>query len=218
MKICLPYLLVFAVFLLACEKQNVQQSVITPDSSLTGLLTERAAAGEKDEGGKGEYKEDKACFDLVYPLGITMPDGSTLSGEEAVLWEAVKAWYDANPDSKDKPSLIYPIEIEWVGKEVVKTIENEKGLEEAFEYCKGDKDPEDCFEWVYPLTWLMPDGSTITIEEKEDWEALKSWYDANPNAEAKPELSYPVSIESKDGTIRTVQNDDEMENAKADCD
>jgi hypothetical protein len=32
----------------------------------------------------------------------------------------------------------------------------------------------------------MPDGSTLTINEKDDWDELKNWYEVNPDAEEKP--------------------------------
>ena len=43
-----------------------------------------------------------------------MPDGSTyeISGEEDNAgWEELKEWYDANPDSVERPELQYPVDI-----------------------------------------------------------------------------------------------------------
>ena len=59
-----------------------------------------------------------------------------------------------------------------------------------------DKGDWKCFDLVLPVTYVMPDGSTITVssDDEDDWVQLKAWYDANPNSEEKPALQYPVDI------------------------
>jgi hypothetical protein len=63
----------------------------------------------------------------------------------------------------------------------------------------------------------MPDGSTITVADREDWAELKAWYEANPDSEERPTLQYPVDITYRDGTTQTINNDEEMRIAKEDC-
>ncbi len=84
---------------------------------------------------------------------------------------------------------------------------------------EGDKDEkEDCFELLYPITYNMPDGSTITGNNEEEVEtALKAWYDAHSNSEEKPVLQYPVDAIFKDATTKTINNEEEMEAAKKSC-
>ena len=76
----------------------------------------------------------------------------------------------------------------------------------------GDKDKSDwgrdedkgdwkCFDLVLPVTYVMPDRSTITVENENDWDALKDWYEANPESEEKPELQFPVNVEFDDEII-----------------
>ena len=40
------------------------------------------------------------------------------------------------------------------------------------------KEDWECFELVYPVTFEMPDGSTLTVtsDDEEGWSNLKSWY------------------------------------------
>jgi len=60
----------------------------------------------------GKDKED--CFKLVFPATFVMPDGTEIGGEEAeTVYGEVKDWYNNNKDSKDYPTLIYPVEIEF---------------------------------------------------------------------------------------------------------
>jgi hypothetical protein len=70
---------------------------------------------------------------------------------------------------------------------------------------------------IHPVTYIMPDGTEIIIEKKEDRKLIKEWYEANPGVEEKPELQYPVDIKYKDGTIKTINNKEEMIQAKKDC-
>lgn len=84
------------------------------------------------------------------------------------------------------------------------------------EWIKEDKGI--CFELIYPVTYLMPDESSLVAEdEKSFWTAIKEWYEANPEVEEKPELQYPVDILYKDESTETIQNEEEMIAAKKDC-
>jgi hypothetical protein len=187
--------------------------------------------GEWSEANDRGAKTDWRCFDIVYPITIQMPDGSTLSidGEEDTDLEIVKNYYEEN-DTEEKPSMVFPITI-ITYEGVTKTISSEEEMSDAYRGCSGrdrerDWDRErDCFELVYPVTYVLPDGSTIEISDEEDeagWESLKSWYEANPESEERPSLQYPVDIvyeseESEDGETVTINSEDEMNVAKAEC-
>ena len=36
-----------------------------------------------------------------------------------------------------------------------------------------EKNDRQCFDLVYPVTFILPDGSSITVTDREDWEDLK---------------------------------------------
>lgn len=83
----------------------------------------------------------------------------------------------------------------------------------------GDgRDREECFEFVLPITFIMPDGSTITIETREDWELIRGWYEEHPDVREAPALQYPVEIIFEDGTTLTINNDEEMRRVYEACD
>jgi len=187
--------------------------------------------GDWSEGYDRDSKTDWRCFDIVYPITIQMPDGSTLSidGEEDTDLEIVKNYYEEN-DTEERPSMVFPITI-ITYEGVSKTISSEEDMSDAYRGCSGrdrerDWDRErECFKLVYPVTYVLPDGSTIEISSEEDeagWESLKSWYEANPNSEERPSLQYPVDIvyeseESEDGETVTINSEDEMIVAKIEC-
>ncbi len=110
----------------------------------------------KDWDGKDKEDKDKSnCFDLVYPISYIMPDGSTITGDEKEVETAIKAWYEANPDSAEKPVLNYPVDIVWEDG-ATETIENEEAMIDIKEGCEDD---ESICEW---------DGSKVA--DPEVWE------------------------------------------------
>ena len=182
-----------------------------------------------------DWDNDRECFELVYPVTYVLPDGSTIeiSEEDEAGWESLKSWYDENPESDERPSLQYPVDIifefEESDESEILTINNEEEMMAAKEECReiwGEEEWEkdECFELVYPVTYVLPDGSTIEISEEDEagWESLKSWYDENPESDERPSLQYPVDIifefeESDESEILTINNEEEMMEVKEEC-
>lgn len=74
-----------------------------------------------------------------------------------------------------------------------------------------------CLELVYPITYIMPDRSTITRDSEEKMNAaIKRWYGANPDATLRPVLQYPVNIKFK-GQPLTINNEQQMLRVKNAC-
>tara|TARA_B110000503_G_C7049535_1_gene371699 strand:- start:11 stop:880 length:870 start_codon:yes stop_codon:yes gene_type:complete len=74
-----------------------------------------------------------------------------------------------------------------------------------------------CFRFSFPITFFMPDNSTITLESREDWVLVRHWYRENPDANERPELIFPIDIILNDGTIQTLLNIDELRDVKRAC-
>ena len=73
---------------------------------------------------------------------------------------------------------------------------------------------------VYPITFTMPDGSTITLESEEGFSEMESWYEANDSYEQEPTFQYPIEIVLRDEegvTTLTINNDEELEEAEENC-
>ena len=82
-----------------------------------------------------------------------------------------------------------------------------------------DYDKWDCFDFVYPVTFIMSDGLNITVtsNDEEGWEELKNWFDENPNSEFEWNLQYPVDIVLEDESILTVNTIEEIFDIKENC-
>ncbi|WP_445749475.1 hypothetical protein [Polaribacter sp.] len=74
-----------------------------------------------------------------------------------------------------------------------------------------------CFEFVFPVDFIMPDDSAITLETKADWVLIREWYKANPGVKVRPELLFPVDIQLEDGTIQTLLDRSELMAVKDAC-
>ena len=179
--------------------------------------------GDKDKSDwdRDEDKGDWKCFDLVLPVTYVMPDRSTITVENENDWTAIRDWYEANPESEEKPELQFPVNVEFDDETI--TVNSAEELRELTQECWRDQSEErECFELVFPVTFIMPDGSTIAIETDDNagWQNVKDWYDANPDSEERPTLQFPVDItyETEDGdTTLTVNNDEEMQYVKRRC-
>ena len=150
---------------------------------------------------------------------FVMPDGSSITVEDESGYMAVRTWYGNNSDSKEKPTLQYPVNIIYLDGDT-QTINNEEEMGSAKADCRkwdDNKKDWDCFRLVYPITFIMPDGSAISMLDEENWMELKSWYEVNPNIEERPILEYPVEIIFRDGSNNTIYNHEEMATAKEDC-
>ncbi|MEL6846197.1 MAG: hypothetical protein AAFP02_23560, partial [Bacteroidota bacterium] len=69
-----------------------------------------------------------------------------------------------------------------------------------------------CFDFTYPVTLEMPDGSTQTANSDEELEAIfETWFEENgEDAETEPELIFPIDVillESGDTETLTSEED-----------
>ena len=80
------------------------------------------------------------------------------------------------------------------------------------------KEDWQCFDLVFPITFEMPDGSSITVgsDSEEEWQEIKSWYDDNPESEQKPVMQFPVVIFFDEESI-TIQNTEDLRTAYSGC-
>ena len=190
-------------------------------------LNGRELRSERDDRDR-DGRDRRECFEFVLPVTFIMPDGSTITIETREDWELIRLWYEEHPDVRERPALQYPVEIVFVENDAIVTINNDEELRAAYARCDDgdgrdrdgdDRDGGDCFDFVLPVTWIMPDGSTITIETEEDWDLIRLWYEEHRDVRERPALQYPVEIVFvENDAIVTINNDEEMRAAYALCD
>lgn len=203
--------LIFTGLLFSCQKEP---------SNKDGLLNESKIKSEMDRIDKNIRGGDKEpCFTMMYPVTFIMPDRSTITGNSREeLSAAIKSWYEANPRYTEKKHFMqFPVEINFKGKQM--TINNEREMQRIREACKGGKDRDEvpCIELIYPVTYILPDRSTVTGNNKEEINmALRRWYGEHPDAAKRHVLQYPVEIKFK-GKPKTINNQREMQRFREAC-
>jgi len=180
-----------------------------------------------DEDGEDERSE---CFELVLPVTYTMPDGSTITVEtdDESSWSSLRSWYESNPDAEDEPSLGYPVDIMY-GADSTVTINNQEEMENAYSSCRNEEnedrpegDGEDsCGALILPVTYIMPDGSIITVEDDSGYGLLREWAENNPESDGEPSIQYPFDVlyivEDQEVTVTINSNEEYMDSQTEYC-
>ncbi len=221
-RLCFLFVLAMAIFTSCSKDDEIGKEIKT-----TNTTTTPANPGSTDKNATQRVMntdEDSLCFAFVYPLTIDLPDnGFVLLNNEEGLISFIEQWERDNPDATDYPSLRFPIRVIVDG--ATQRIGSEDELVELVEYCfneweeneSDDEVEEFCFDFVYPITILFPEGNSLTVHDFETlFTAINDWYEANEDNNEDVTLAYPVEI-IMDGTRITLNNDEELEDAFDAC-
>jgi len=183
-----------------------------------------------DQSGDGDYDifnewEDFMCFDIQFPISVTMPDESQVSiGNEDELYEAVESYYEMSDEYDGLPEINFPFNIIFYfddenGNEIeeVVGVGSYEELEMYFEICEDGWDDDgwddedwyeiDCFDLVYPLTIVNPEGEVLTVDSENNLhEYIDQYYEnCNSNDCGDFNLYYPLTVEYYSETNDQVQ-------------
>ncbi|MEL6636154.1 MAG: hypothetical protein AAFW73_24045 [Bacteroidota bacterium] len=223
LKSAAQYSLVFALlsltFLTACNKaedtdsDDVEVQAYVDQALVT--VAESASAGAE------------GCYELVFPLTLTLPDGSSaeIASVEAAR-EFFRDWRANNPrDPDNRPELVFPIELISAEGEVI-SLDTQEALRELRAECgdrprrrrhRGNRECS-CFQLVFPLSIQFSDATTVSVADRSELRAaVREWKADNPDATERPELVFPLTIELEDGTTVTVVDREALQAAKEEC-
>ena len=172
------------------------------------------------------------CYELVFPVTVSFSDGSTVEVDSYItLKEAVKAWRKDNPRVRTRPTLAFPYEIINDEGEIISVtdinVQRSLRLECRKDFFENNGPhghnhrPKICFLPAFPFSVLIPDGTVITLNAKEDRKvlhnAIRTWKLNNPDATARPELIFPLDVLLEDGTTVTVASKEALRLLKESC-
>ena len=192
---------------------------------------------EDDDGDYDVFEEwgNYMCFDIQFPIQITMPDDSQVSvGDEDELYEAVDIYYEMSDEYDGLPEINFPINIVFYfenenGNEQQEVIEIEsyEELEMYFDECSEEDnngwDDEswfeiDCVDLVYPISIENPEGDIIYVESEYYLHEYIDQYYQNCNSDDCGDFSlvYPLTVEyyseTNDQTqILTINSEEELQ-------
>ena len=226
----MKYLMKFSMFLIvalsltfvACEKDDLSSDVL--DAQIDNFTLDGQNGGVMDHRGPRQQ-----CFDLVYPVTLEFPDGSSVEvGDKDEMIEALKEYRASNPGTMERPKIQFPYDIELKNGDVV-TLESIDDLKDALQKCKvlkrrhkkgkkGKKGAGDCFEINFPVTIEFPDGSTLEVADRDAMrEAMMDWHQNNPGSIDRPEFVFPIDVTLKNGDVVTVEDEDGLKELAMEC-
>ena len=94
---------------------------------------------------------------------------------------------------------------------------NEKGRQLKDNRSKEKSKRNKCFEFVFPIDFIMPDATVITLTEKADWLLIKEWYTENSDATERATIVFPVDVTLEDGTVQTLLDSADLKEVKGAC-
>lgn len=182
----------------------------------------RGGRGGGKKGGKGNRGK---CFQPVFPVTLSFPDGTSQEvADKDAAKEAVMTWKEANPDAEDRPSIAFPYDV-LLKDSTTMTLTSEEDLDALKETCKGSRGDrggrgESCFEINYPVSITINGGEAIAINERSEIrDALRAWKEANADATERPEVAlvFPITVTLEDETTSTLNSQEELDALKESC-
>ena len=227
-KLSLFFVLAIAMIVTSCEKEGIDELTenFTTDTEQTVENARAKRGGQQgNRGGRGNN-----CFSTVFPVTIAFADGTTaMVDDKEAAKAAVQAWKEANPDAEERPSIAFPYDVQLRDSSVV-TVDSEETLAALKETCSGDNGSRggnrgdrgdrgnNCFQAVYPITIVLPDGASTMVEDKAAKRAaVQAWKEVNPDAEAKATIGFPLTVELADATQMTLNSQEELAALKETC-
>jgi hypothetical protein len=211
LKISLLACFSFLIFLTSCSTDDINVNDFADETLF--LMESETRSGKL------------GCYELVYPVTVAFPDGSTLEVNDSdELKSAVKSWKENNQDVNGRPHLAFPYDIltEDGTLITVETREQKRKLKIRCKVSMGNGPHghlgKPCFNIVYPITINFPDESSLEVESRKDLKlALREWRKTNPNAEERPTIGYPIEVIFEDETTQTINSVEELKQLKKDC-
>jgi hypothetical protein len=173
-----------------------------------------------------------SCFELVYPIQVTLTDGSTVDiDSQETLRTTKQADREANEDGSNL-AFVFPLSV-IVEEETIEvtTMEELQALKSDCKSSRGNRNGKgnrgskgnrggnnNCFSVVYPLTFAFEDGSTVSVESREELrEAYQTFTEENPEATERPSVVYPITVTTEDGESIEVADEEALDALKESC-
>jgi len=199
----LKFLFIIALFLSFASCTDNEDNVSTTDNYTDATIEEFETNGHLGR---------NACFNLVYPITLEFPDGTTAEVANRLgLRARIFAWKVNNPDIEERPNIQLPYEVELQDGSIA-TVADREELRELVEDCdRGSRGSfRKCYRLIFPIAVNFEDGTSVVYENIPDLVmGLRAWKAANPDATERPELAFPYEVLLKDGTTATVTSEEE---------
>jgi hypothetical protein len=218
----LHFLLIFLIgmLFLSCQKEEEifiddnEEETITANSTLTNLLIRTS----QNAGVLDNIIDGNSCSTLVYPVTVFA------NGQEVVLQgpedlQIVLDIFNQFPNDPDTLEIVFPITVTLEDFTEV-TINSQAELDALIEACEngGGGSAIACLDLVYPVTFFIYDANqqqTGTQTVNNDLELFI--FLSNLESGAFISIDFPVSVILDDGSLVTVNSNQELEQLITQC-
>ncbi len=200
------------------------------DSDDSQLLSTEDFVGASIDGIEAEGKIGRGgCYEFIFPISINFADGSTAElADYSSLRIVLKTWKENNPDSENRPTLSFPVEVMSEDGSVI-SVASKDELKELRRECRRAHfdNPRRvrnffrtaCFDVVFPVTLEFPNGSTLDAATPGALKtAIRAWRQsvARP-VEDHPRVVFPITVGYEDGTQVEAANKEALKELKDQC-
>ncbi len=75
-----------------------------------------------------------------------------------------------------------------------------------------------CYEFVFPITINFPDDTSTSSEDYDMLrESISAWKEANPDAEERPSLAFPIELTTENGEVVSVESREALIELRREC-
>jgi len=216
-------ILLFGLFFTSCQKEEILDTAADE-------IIDKASFSLDSSTNTGS----KGCFDLVFPVSFTLPDGTTKTvNSDDELKSSLKGWVNGKKKKGEKcdslrPKLVLPVTVinEAGNTLTISTAEELKALRDSCDRGKFKgghhkdhaKKGGSCFKLNFPITVQLPDSSTQIANNAEEIKAIgQNWKKNHPTLKGHPHLVFPLSVTKKDGTVVTLNSKEELKALRTSC-
>ncbi|RMG30227.1 MAG: hypothetical protein D6730_02810 [Bacteroidetes bacterium] len=164
------------------------------------------------------------CFELVYPVTVNFPDGSTATADSAQqLRRILHEWRQTHDSAQGRPQIAMPYDV-MLSDGSTATITDRSDLRDIVRDCRqnGPRPPmgvRDCYRILFPVTVVLPRGDSVVVDSAQALRRLlHRWIHQHDSAvDGRPRLAFPYEVELPDGTVVTVENEEDQLALRRDC-
>ena len=87
-------------------------------------------------GPQGHGQHGLSCFQIVFPITIEFPDGTTAQASDRMeLHQLIRTWRHDHPDVAARPKVVFPITVKMTDDDALVTVNSREELQDLKESC-----------------------------------------------------------------------------------
>jgi hypothetical protein len=125
------------VFPISVVSEDGELITVNNQDELRALRAACAGASFGNHGHHGHGQHPLSCFELVFPITLEFPDGSTAQADSRqAMRQLIRAWHQANPGTPGRPKIVFPITVKMTEDGTLVTVNSRDELRALKESCE----------------------------------------------------------------------------------